>query len=67
MIRICLLIWLVCSSAFSSVMLLKEYKDENLTGWMMSEKYDGVRAIWDGKELKSRNGNICPLWEIWKT
>lgn len=57
MIRICLLIWLVCSSAFSSVMLLKEYKDENLTGWMMSEKYDGVRAIWDGKELKSRNGN----------
>ena len=51
MIRICLLIWLVCSSAFSSVMLLKEYKDENLTGWMMSEKYDGVRAIWDGKEL----------------
>ena len=58
MIRICLLIWLVCSSAFSSVMLLKEYKDENLTGWMMSEKYDGVRAIWDGKELKSRNGNI---------
>ena len=26
-----------------------------ISGWVMSEKYDGVRAIWDGKNLKSRN------------
>ena len=39
----------------NSAMLLGVYKDQNLSGWIMSEKYDGVRAIWDGKNLKSRN------------
>ncbi len=45
-------------------MLLKEYNDENLSGWLMSEKYDGVRAIWDGKSLKSRNAKTikAPKW-----
>ncbi|AII15225.1 DNA ligase [Campylobacter iguaniorum] len=48
----------------AEVMLLKEYKDENLSGWVMSEKFDGVRAIWDGKNLKSKNGKIinAPIW-----
>jgi len=27
------------------------------TGWWMSEKYDGLRAYWDGRELWTRNGN----------
>ena len=27
------------------------------TGWWMSEKYDGLRAYWDGQTLWSRNGN----------
>jgi DNA ligase 1 len=27
------------------------------TGWYMSEKLDGVRCYWDGKNLYSRNGN----------
>lgn len=37
-------------------MLLKTYKgDENLSSWVMSQKLDGVRALWDGKSLKSRN------------
>lgn len=39
----------------NAAMLLGLYKDQNLSGWVMSEKYDGVRAIWDGKRLKSRN------------
>jgi len=32
--------------------------------WWMSEKYDGVRAIWDGKQFSSRNGQIyhAPKW-----
>ncbi|ALV65374.1 DNA ligase [Campylobacter fetus] len=48
----------------AEVMLLKEYNDENLSGWLVSEKYDGVRAIWDGKNLKSRNAKIinAPKW-----
>jgi DNA ligase-1 len=34
------------------------------TGWWMSEKLDGVRAYWDGKQFLSRNNNIfyAPEW-----
>ncbi len=32
------------------------YSDQNISGWMMSEKLDGVRAFWDGKKLLSRQG-----------
>jgi DNA ligase-1 len=28
----------------------------DLSGWLMSEKLDGVRAYWDGKRLLSKNG-----------
>ena len=27
-------------------------------GWYLSEKFDGYRAIWDGKDFRSRVGNI---------
>lgn len=35
-----------------------------LTGWWLSEKLDGVRAYWDGKNLMSRLGNVffAPAW-----
>lgn len=34
------------------------------TGWWMSEKLDGVRAYWDGKQFLSRQGNVfhAPDW-----
>lgn len=34
------------------------------TGWWISEKFDGCRAWWDGKNLVSRRGNIygAPDW-----
>lgn len=34
------------------------------TGWWMSEKLDGVRAYWDGKDFVSRQGNVfnAPAW-----
>lgn len=42
-------------------MLVNKYKgDENLSGWVMSEKLQGVRGLWDGKTLKNRAGNIIP-------
>ncbi len=46
------------------LLLLKTYKDQNITGWVMSEKLDGVRAYWNGKELLSRNGTkiYAPKW-----
>ncbi len=46
------------------LLLLKTYKDQNITGWVMSEKLDGVRAYWNGKELLSRSGKkiYAPKW-----
>lgn len=34
--------------------------------WLMSEKLDGIRAYWDGKELLTRKGNkiYAPKWFI---
>lgn len=34
------------------------------TGWWLSEKYDGYRAIWDGQDFYSRTGKIfnVPQW-----
>jgi len=38
---------------------LKVYRDDiNVTDWVMSEKLDGVRAYWDGKQLISRSGRV---------
>ena len=33
-------------------------------GWYASEKYDGYRALWDGKDFRSRTGKIfhVPTW-----
>ncbi len=40
------------------IMLPKVYTNGvDVTGWMMSEKLDGVRGYWDGKNLLSKNGN----------
>jgi len=38
----------------------------DLTDWWMSEKLDGVRAYWDGKQFLSRQGNQyhAPDWFI---
>jgi DNA ligase-1 len=38
----------------------------DLTDWWMSEKLDGVRAYWDGKQFLSRQGNLyhAPDWFI---
>ncbi|MEA3492569.1 MAG: DNA ligase [Campylobacterota bacterium] len=46
------------------LLLLQTYKDQNITGWVMSEKLDGVRAYWDGKKLISRGGKTiyAPKW-----
>ena len=46
------------------LLLLKVYHNQNISGWVMSEKLDGVRAYWDGKHLISRGGRIIhsPKW-----
>jgi DNA ligase-1 len=52
----------------SPPLLLAESWDNatDLADWWMSEKLDGVRAYWDGKQFLSRQGNIyhAPPWFI---
>jgi DNA ligase-1 len=48
-----------------NLLLLKSYNNEvNVTNWLMSEKLDGVRGYWNGKELVSRSGKAfaVPEW-----
>jgi len=47
-----------------NLLLLKVYTDQNVTGWVMSEKLDGIRAYWDGKRLLTRSGKVihAPDW-----
>ncbi len=57
MIRIIFAVLLLLNFAFSLDLLrLSEYKDQNVSGWLASEKLDGVRAYWDGENLLSRQG-----------
>ena len=47
-------------------MLLKEYKKGmDITGWVVSEKLDGIRAVWDGQNLRTRRGKIINAPEFW--
>ncbi len=68
----CSLIWLFtlwfswsAQAAVPELLLLSKFRPGmNITGWYMSEKLDGVRAYWDGKQLLSRQGNelAAPAW-----
>ncbi len=63
------LIWLIlccylfvtfCPSVMYAAesMLPKTYQQQvSVTGWLMSEKLDGIRGYWDGKQMLSKNGN----------
>ena len=59
-----LLIPLFVFATKPDLLLLKSYKDQNITSWVMSEKLDGIRAYWNGRELISRGGKIihAPKW-----
>ncbi len=52
-------------AATPDLILLTPYQaDMNTNSWLMSEKLDGVRAYWDGRQLYSRKGNklAAPDW-----
>ncbi len=40
------------------------YTGETPKGWIMAEKLDGIRAIWDGSQLWSKQGNAINAPEI---
>ncbi len=46
-------------------MLARIYRAQAVSDWWMSEKFDGVRAIWTGTELLTRQGNKIDAPESW--
>ena len=42
---------------WKGVLLANEYKNEDPTGYWLSEKYDGMRAIWNGDKMVTRTNN----------
>jgi DNA ligase 1 len=53
------------TSGQTNVMLAHPYDPDKhsakVVGWWMSEKYDGVRAKWNGEEMESRTGLVYTL------
>lgn len=53
-------------SGATAVMLAEKYDEDfsKVKGWLMSEKLDGVRCYWNGKQMYTRGKNIieAPDW-----
>lgn len=48
-----------------ALLLAERYRGEvDVSRYWVSEKLDGVRAIWDGKTLRFRSGNVVPA-PVW--
>ena len=59
----------MAASASPALLLANELGPQvNPANYLVSEKYDGVRAIWDGKTLHFRSGRAvnAPAWFIAK-
>lgn len=47
--------------------LLRDWAGQNTNGWLVSEKLDGWRLLWDGKQYLTRQGYVmdCPAsWYV---
>jgi len=63
--------WLLATASFSAPPILLANvlgPSVDVTQYLVSEKYDGVRGIWDGKTLRFRSGRTvpAPAWFIAK-
>lgn len=61
--RVCIrfLLLFIIQSAVGNppdLMLLQSYDKQNISGWVMSEKLDGVRGYWDGQQLYTRQNQL---------
>jgi len=60
-------LWLLTGFAQAEVLLANNWNERlDPSAYWVSEKLDGVRAIWDGEQLHTRNGNLihAPAWFI---
>lgn len=58
--RIALLILLMISSLFSQKLIFKNIDSsvrDNISNYFVSEKFDGIRGIWNGVDMLTKNGN----------
>lgn len=59
---VCFLLLILClhpgaDAGALDILLPMVYEDNiDISGWLMSEKLDGVRGYWDGEKLLSKNG-----------
>jgi len=51
----------------NGVLLAKVYDDRAVDGWWASEKWDGYRAIWNGKHFVSRQGKNFDVPDWYKS
>ena len=64
---ICWLLWAAIAVAAPEILLANVYRNEiDPAPYLVSEKLDGVRAIWDGQSLKTRSGRVinAPAWFV---
>jgi DNA ligase-1 len=47
-------------------LLLRDYFGQPCEGWLMSEKLDGWRLLWDGSEFVLRSGEVLNVPDSWK-
>lgn len=50
----------------NALALLKDWQGSDPTGWLMSEKLDGWRVLWDGRQFITRDGNVLRVPDSWK-
>ncbi len=56
---LCCLFMLLGPIHAAEPMLPKVYSEQvDICGWLMSEKLDGVRGYWDGRQMFSKNGHL---------
>ncbi|WP_194866904.1 DNA ligase [Pseudoalteromonas sp. PPB1] len=56
---------IACASPAPSVQLAKVYQAQQpVSHYLVSEKFDGVRAVWNGQQLLTRTGQVihAPAW-----
>ncbi len=69
-IKLFLILLLLSPAVFADkpdLFLLKTFDNsQNVVGWVMSEKFDGIRGFWDGRQLLTRNGKAVnpPAWFV---
>lgn len=56
---LCCSLLLTAEAMATDLMLPQVYTEQvDVSGWLMSEKLDGVRGYWDGQQMLSKNGNV---------